>query len=203
MAQQTDGKLLSMTKSTKGFGPIHLVIACLVASAVLRLGSDGMALAETGHAAQMEMPDLPTEVAQCEALEDVDQLIRIVKERETQLDEKSVEITNRQLILENLEDRIKAQIVELETANQNLAETLAIADGAAETDLNRLTTVYEAMKPQNAARVFENMDLTFAAGFLSRMDPQSAAMVMSELPAELAYSVSVVMAGQNARAPTE
>lgn len=183
--------------------PFHLVISCLVVSAALRIGSDGMAVAETGNSTHPEMPDLGTELALCEPEQDVDQLIVIVKEREAQLNERSVEIADRQLVLENLEDRIKAQIVELETAKQNLAETLAIADGAAESDLNRLTAVYESMKPQNAARVFENMDLSFASGFLSRMDPQSAAAVMSEMPPELAYSVSVVMAGRNARAPTE
>ena len=192
-----------MAKKSLNIGPIHLVIICLVMSAVLRIGSDGMAFAETGNVADMELAALDTGIAQCEPEADVDQLIQIVKEREMQLDEKSAEIANRQLVLESLEDRIKVQISELETAEQKLAETLAIADGAAETDLNRLTTVYEAMKPQNAARVFENMDLTFAAGFLSRMEPQSAAAVLSEMPPELAYSVSVVMAGRNARAPTE
>ena len=192
-----------MAKKSMNIGPIHLVITCLVVSAGLRIGSDGMAFAETGNAANMEMPSLDAEYAQCEPEEDVDQLILIVKEREMQLDERSAEIANRQLALESLEDRIKVQISALETAEQNLAETLAIADGAAETDLNRLTIVYEAMKPQNAARVFENMDLTFAAGFLSRMEPQSAAAVLSEMPPELAYSVSVVMAGRNARAPTK
>ena len=34
-----------------------------------------------------------------------------------------------------------------------------------------MTTVYENMKPADAARIFETMDVNFAAGLLARMRP--------------------------------
>jgi flagellar motility protein MotE (MotC chaperone) len=58
------------------------------------------------------------------------------------------------------------------------------------------------MKPKDAAAIFESMDVTFAAGFLARMNRDAAARLMAGLSAEKAYSISVVMAGRNARAPT-
>ena len=41
-----------------------------------------------------------------------------------------------------------------------------MADKAAERDIARMTTVYENMKPAEAARIFERMDVKFAAGLL-------------------------------------
>ena len=81
--------------------------------------------------------------------------------------------------------------------------TLALADGATEADVARLTTVYEQMKPKESAALFEEMDPTFAAGFLARMRPEAAAGIMAGLSPEAAYTISVVLAGRNGAVPTE
>ena len=46
-----------------------------------------------------------------------------------------------------------------------------------------MTTVYENMKPADAARIFETMDVTFAAGLLARMRPDVAAEVLTGMNA--------------------
>ena len=91
-------------------------------------------------------------------------------------------------------------LVEAEAA---LRETLSLADGAVEKDIARLTVVYETMKPKEAAALFEEMAPEFAAGFLARMRPEAAAQIMTGLSAEVAYTISVLMAGRNAQAPIE
>ena len=50
---------------------------------------------------------------------------------------------------------------------------------------------------------FEEMTPEFAAGFMARMRPDTAAAVMAGLEPATAYSISVVIAGRNARVPTE
>jgi flagellar motility protein MotE (MotC chaperone) len=89
----------------------------------------------------------------------------------------------------------------LAAAEAKLSETLSRADGAAETDLAQLTQVYESMKPKDAAKLFAAMDPEFAAGFLGRMQPASSAAIMSGMPADAAYAVSVLLAGRNAMVP--
>ena len=79
--------------------------------------------------------------------------------------------------------------------------TVAVADQAAEADVARLVTLYESMKPKEAAPVFEAMAPDFAAGFLARMRPDSAAQVLAGLKPETAYAISLLMAGRNANAP--
>ncbi len=185
----------------RGIGPVQLILLAFLLSAGLRLGTHGMAIAES----LVSEPDkaLAPEPAQCESPPDVAPLLASIKERQDQLEKREREMAERRLTLDQIEKRIAAEMADLKAAQEKLAGTLAIADSAAENDLNRLTEVYENMKPKNAAGIFETMDMSFAAGFLSRMKPQSAAGILSEMSAEKAYAISVVMAGRNARAPKE
>jgi flagellar motility protein MotE (MotC chaperone) len=80
---------------------------------------------------------------------------------------------------------------------------MALSDSAADDDVARLVTVYEGMKPKDAAQLFEAMDPPFAAGFLARMAPEAAAAIFSNLPPGPAYALSVEMAGRNANAARE
>lgn len=105
--------------------------------------------------------------------------------------------------LDLAEDVISRRIAELEKAEQALRDTLAIADQASEKDLLQLTELYQAMKPKDAAALFNGMDPEFSAGFLGRMRPAEAAAIMSGMEAEKAYAVSALLAGRNANAPRE
>ena len=96
---------------------------------------------------------------------------------------------------------ITRRMEEMKAVEEELKATLALADGAAEEDLARLTAVYQAMKPKDAAKLFETMSPEFAAGFLGRMPPESAAAILSGMSSEAAYGVSVIVAGRNAEVP--
>ena len=101
------------------------------------------------------------------------------------------------------EAKLKEQLAAFETAQENLARTLALADEAAEKDIARMTTVYEAMKPAEAAQIFERMDVAFAAGLLARMRPDAAARVLTGMSPEAAYAVTLTIASRNHGVPVE
>jgi flagellar motility protein MotE (MotC chaperone) len=104
-------------------------------------------------------------------------------------------------LLEAIRQR-EAQLAAFEKAQANLEATLSLADQAAEKDLARMTTVYENMKPAEAAKIFETMDTRFAAGLLARMRPDVAAQVLTGMKPETAYAVTLTIASRNARVPT-
>lgn len=185
------------TRTLQQPGPIMVILVFFSLSAMLRIGSQGMAIAE-------EVAAIPEEALMVsEPTPDVGYLLASIQERQDQLARREEELAQRLQLLNSVEARVAQQMIALEQAEQKLASTLAIADGATENDLARLTAVYEKMKPKNAAEIFQTMEMSFAAGFLSRMKPEAAAGIMSEMPADTAYSVSVFMAGRNATAPTE
>lgn len=130
-------------------------------------------------------------------------MLTAFKKREANLAEREAELEDRMRALEIADEAIDKKLQDLQQAEQKLLATLALADGAAEQDVTKLTTVYEQMKPKDAAALFEEMDPTFAAGFLARMKPEAAAGVMAGLSPEAAYTISVVLAGRNGEVPKE
>ncbi len=187
-----------MTARAKSGRSTLVILALLfVSSGALRLGS-GVGTAMANEGAETEGSASP---AQCSEMPSV--LAAALSARESEVTLREAALKDRTSALALAEAAIASQLVELQTAEAALASTLAIADQAAERDLARLTTVYETMKPKDAAALFEAMAPAFAAGFLGRMQPQAAAAVMSGLTPETAYQISLQLAGRNTEAPTE
>ncbi len=99
------------------------------------------------------------------------------------------------------EAALALQLSELEASEARLAATLRMTETAAEDDLQRLTSVFENMKPQQAADLFAQMDTEFAAGFIARLRPDFAGEIMAGLDPLAAYAITAVIAGRHARTP--
>jgi flagellar motility protein MotE (MotC chaperone) len=117
--------------------------------------------------------------------------------RSESLDRKETELVQRQKALEDLKAQADQRLQELKNARAALEDMVSVARTAAEKDVSQLVSVYESMKPKEAARVFQQMPPEFAAGFLSRMQPEAAASIVANLEPTTAYSISVVLAGRN------
>lgn len=182
-----------------GQGTLVALAVMFAASGAVRLGGGlGSALARAAdaranaagvpHPADCAMPD---------------ELAAALTAREARLQAGEQALAERRAAIDLAEEATRGRLAALEAAEAELRKTLAIADGAAESDLVRLTAVYEAMKPRDAAVLFDTMDPQFAAGFLARMRPEAAAAVLAAMTPERAYAASAIVAGRNARAPTE
>ncbi|WP_229801217.1 MotE family protein [Tateyamaria omphalii] len=132
---------------------------------------------------------------------DIKSLLDSLREREAKVLEREGALDERAKALDVAQVEIERRLVALEDVEQRLRGTLSIAQTAAEDDLSKLTTVYENMKPKEAAALFGAMEPAFAAGFLGRMRPEIAAKIMAGLEPDSAYSISAILAGRNARAP--
>ena len=128
-------------------------------------------------------------------------LISALAEREKQVAEREKQLEMRMRALAVADEEIKKRMLTLTETEATLRATLSLADEASEKDLLRLTSVYESMKPKDAAILFEEMEPNFAAGFLGRMRPDIAAQVLAGLSPQIAYSISVILAGRNAAVP--
>ena len=126
-----------------------------------------------------------------------------ILERERAVAAREAELQEREALLAAAQERVQAQIGALQTAEAELSATMARADRAAEDDIARLVTVFQAMRPEEAAAVFTEMDPDFAAGFLARLQPQSAASILAGLDPRQAYALSAILAGRNALVPRE
>lgn len=189
----------------KGRGALLTVMMLFLLSALARLsGETGQAIAreisemteETSGEGHMPQSCIPPEDGIADLLHDLDL-------RQVRLEARERHIEDRMQALNVAQVAYEANIERLIAAENALQATMSRSSTAAEDDLTRLTSVYENMKPKDAAALFETMDNEFAAGFLGRMRPDAAAAVFAGLEPETAYRISIVLAGRNANAPRE
>ena len=168
--------------------------ALFVLAAGLRAVSGlGMAMAQDPVPAVAALRSSPVSDAQ---------LTLEIRERERSVNQREADLQEREALLAAAQQRVQAQIDALQSAEAELSATMAQADRAAEDDIARLVSVFEAMEPEQAAAVSE-MDPEFAAGFLGRLSPTSAAAILAGLDPRQAYGFSAILAGRNALVPRE
>ena len=196
-------KFMRRRSQPPAVGTLTILAVLLIVSSILRIvGGTGQAIAQ--EVANLRSPGAsPADLAGCEPAPDIAAVLAALADRESRLKEREAFQAERSVALADAEREITTQLAALEQAEKELEQTLTLAASASETDVGRLTAVYENMKPKDAAKLFETMDPSFAAGFLGRMRPDAAARVVGGLSPEAAYSISVILAGRNANAPKQ
>lgn len=190
-------------RRTRGGRNVLVVIATMLAlSGLLRLGF-GTGWAQASGAETVAASVAADAAQSCETPDDIAGVLALLDDREARVSARESALQDRLQALAVAEAQISRNMAALEEAETRLSATMAHASTAAEADLARLTSVYENMKPKEAAPVFAAMDPKFAAGFLGRMRPDAAAAIMAGLEPETAYAISVLLAGRNALVPTE
>lgn len=175
------------------------LIALLVLSAFTRIVSASLStVSEDAPEAPMARGALL-----CPPSDEVSMLLDRIAARDEALGAREDAAALREQDVAVARQEIAASLVVLTEAEARLAERMAQSSTAAEGDVGRLVTVYEGMKPKDAALLFGTMEPAFAAGFLARMDAGAASAIFSNLPPDTAYALSVLMAGRNANAATE
>jgi flagellar motility protein MotE (MotC chaperone) len=183
----------------RAYGGVGLIVICFVGSAVLRLAGSAPAIAEELAATAEEAPAGAAATPE----QDPETLLAAIRAREAQLTAEAQRLEERAQTLNVAEAKLAEQLAAFETAQRQLEETLALADRAAEKDIERMTAVYESMDPDDAARIFAQMDVTFASGLLVRLRPETAAAILTGMEADAAYAITLTVASRNARVPKE
>jgi len=123
----------------------------------------------------------------------------------------SAQLASDQARLETESDNLVARELELQAWEAELTQTredLSALQATLETrwqdmqafageDLNHLAQMYGAMKPDQAATIFNQMDPGFAAGFLRLLSSEQAGLIMANMESQQAYIVSVRLASIN------
>ncbi|MGE3769719.1 MAG: MotE family protein [Bdellovibrionales bacterium] len=120
-------------------------------------------------------------------------ILQQLGERRKELDKREDSIVEREALLTAAEQRIDEKVAELQKMREDLEKLLAQADTQQSDQLKSLVKIYENMKPPQAARIFEQLEMNMlisviqemkeakAAPVLAAMDPVKAKAVTAEL----------------------
>lgn len=95
--------------------------------------------------------------------------------------------------------RLDKQSLAINAAKASLDDNILKRTEQAQKDLSHLTQMYQSMKPKQAAKIFNEMDVNFAAGFLREMKGAHAGLILSNMNTKKAYRISLVLASRGAK----
>lgn len=119
-------------------------------------------------------------------------------EREQELAAIGLQIDQRRRELEVVERRVGAQLAELARQESALRAAFGQAESAAENEAAQLVSIYEKMKPKQAAQIFDHMPPEVAVGLVRRMRQTNSAPIMANMDPQKAYAISLLLASRSA-----
>jgi flagellar motility protein MotE (MotC chaperone) len=106
-------------------------------------------------------------------------------------------LDQRAILLQTQEAEIQQRMAELEAIESRLKKRWQDMTAEAEMDITHLSQMYGAMKPDQAAEIFDKMDPSFAAGFFRELKSEQAGLILAKMEPNKAYAVSIKIAARN------
>lgn len=126
--------------------------------------------------------------------DDIDHLSKL-NERKRELDAREEELARTEQELAAQKAELEKKMNELEQTRRNISSVLEEKVQADDKKVDNLVQVYSNMKPQQAAKAFEEMDEGLAIEILGRMKKKNAAEIMNLVKSEKVKVLSEKYAG--------
>jgi flagellar motility protein MotE (MotC chaperone) len=151
-------------------------------------------------AAQKEEPKTEEKTAQTKSekrssddIETGSDLYKQLMGRREQLDKRAKELEGREALILVAEKRLDQKVREMETLKKQIETLLGQAGAQQQEQIDNLVKVYEIMKPKDAAKIFETIDLPILLGVVQKMKPARTAAVLAEMNPEKAKEITVAL----------
>ncbi|HIJ63528.1 MAG TPA: hypothetical protein HPQ04_12615 [Rhodospirillaceae bacterium] len=122
------------------------------------------------------------------------EVLQKLAERREALDARSRELDLRENLVKAAEGRIDKKVVEMKALQSNIQGMLKQVDEADDGKMKSLVKIYETMKPKDAAKIFEQLDMPVLLGVLTRMKEQKVAPIMEAMDPMKAKTITDTMA---------
>ncbi len=121
-------------------------------------------------------------------------LLDDLRARRQQLEQREQEASAKEAVLAAMERRITERVAELDALRQRLEQAQHAAQQRDEQAWSGLVKTYEAMRPRDAATIFNELDMTVLVEVLDRMKETRAAPVLAVMQPERARQATMELA---------
>jgi len=150
-------------------------------------GEDAMMAEEDQAAIAARMlADDPTLLTQSEI-----DLLQKLAVRRVEIDERAKELESRVVLLAAAEARIDIKIEEFKALQATIEALVKEYDQQQSTKLLSLVKIYENMKPKDAARILEDLEMETLLPVVERMKERSLAAVLAKMNSQRARDITV------------
>ena len=136
-----------------------------------------------------------------EARTSADQLNERLGDRRRQLDERDRELDMRENLLRATEARLEQRVEELRRLEQRAATASNQVDEQRNQQMRGLVVMYESMKPRDAGRIFDRLDMDILLEVVTRMRPAKVADILAEMQPDPAKRLTTELARRSLGQP--
>lgn len=124
------------------------------------------------------------------------EILQNLAARREELNRWEENIQIKETALDATEKRINDKIQQIEDMKKAVSEMLAQYNQQEDVKIRSLVKIYENMKPKEAARIFDELDMPILLLIIDKMSEKKAAPVLSEMDPKRAKTVTIDLAAQ-------
>ena len=147
--------------------------------------ADGAEPAEGADAAMSPMAVKPSELSKSE----IDTLQRLSERRQV-IDRRERELQQKESLVKAAEQRLDQKISQMQEIEKQLQGLVQQYDVKKKAEIEQLVKIYTAMKPKDAARIFDDLDMTILVAVATNMKEKNVAPILSMMKAEKARQLT-------------
>lgn len=128
-------------------------------------------------------------------------LLQNLSKRRDELDQRARDLDIKTRVLEASEKRIADKITEMKTLEAELSKVLAQYNEKQDAQIQSLVKIYEGMKPDEAAAIFNELDMPILLDVISKMSDRKVAPVLANMSPKRARDVTQELADRRRKSP--
>ena len=121
-------------------------------------------------------------------------LLENLSKRREELDARDRELDMKAKILDASEKRINDKITEMKTLQTDLSKVLAQYNEKQDAQIKSLVKIYETMKPDEAAKIFNELEMPILLDVIGKMSERKVALVLANMDPKRAREVTQELA---------
>lgn len=122
------------------------------------------------------------------------QVLQNLSSRRAELDKQTADLREREVVMQAAEKRIDEKIAKLQALQKSIDTVAQKQDDQDDARIKSLVRIYETMKPQDAARIFEQLDMPVLISVLEHMREIKAAPILASMDPTKAKTVTLALA---------
>lgn len=123
-------------------------------------------------------------------------ILQSLSQRRKSLDKREQQIATKEAFLKVAEEEVNKKIAELNKLKSKIEQLLGKQDKLQEARIRSLVKIYESMKPKDAAKIFNTLDMEVLLDVIGRMSERKTAPILASMQPDRAREVTIKLAKQ-------
>ncbi|MCE9507266.1 MAG: flagellar protein FlbB [Alphaproteobacteria bacterium] len=124
-------------------------------------------------------------------------VLQSLAKRRDELDQREQQIVQHEALLKAAEGEVDRKIAELNKIKSELESLLNKQQSIQDERIDSLVKIYEGMKPKEAARIFDTLEMDILVSVISKMSERKSSPILANMDPEKARLVTIKLSEQH------